>query len=350
MGNATKLGKPGEALFKEWYETRAKNGAVFFGLKTAETWLDDKTVDKEYGYVADQDYLIKDTATDKIIQRHEVKTYGEALWYGNLNFQIAFASKEDHRDHGWAVVRECTDDKNPETGEPVKHFTSIAGTYKTGIEGSLPPPDYFHFYLPVTDEITPAPEAITPEESAAFKHITPCDGEREQRKLITEAPVGIWMSLEYVTYTTLHELADATPNIFDQRDRTSDEAKEHKRLYGEYPLKWSVNNYNTSLIMVAEEQRDESDIHFRAMTKYVKTGEAKINNRVAVLPVVKCSKPEILQPDIFSYYMPRRLYDIAMNYRYKLENLRVKSGYANKEYSARLRTRLLDALDAVRVF
>lgn len=363
MGNATKKGLPGEVLFTKWYN----NSAEFYGLDTAKTLLDDKTGDTAYSYVADQDYHIKSAETGKILRRHEVKTFSKALKDGNLLLQVIFTGS----DETVAKVRERID-PNPETGEPVTHLTSIAYTYKTGNPGTVPPPDYYHFYLQVTNEIQTA--EIREDERRAFEQIPAQEGERE-RKLITEAPVGIWVNLDYYLFMQLKKIEQADAyqqdpkgqNIYELRDRTD---KKRKEAYGEYPLVWAPQNFNTSLIMVAEEREitlPEDEAHFHAMVRYAKSGEARLTHGNLVLPVVKCGltpkleaeeklppyelHKEIMQPERFSYYMPERLYSALMNYSYTFENTRrVKSAYAGQGYSEQLRKRLLDEFRDVHIF
>ena len=214
----------GEELLKDWYQRTAQAGGSFFGVDTGKDQsalvdcrreADEKNIELwERGFDIDFYVSTENNGTETRVY-HEVKTFSRTLeskakeqtmWNpvskkkeqviinnrGYLALEIIsdgralYKNREIDEKTGRAIEQI---DQVPGTDQTSKHLYGTSCFYKGTTRAN-----WYHFYLPVVRENKPT-EGLTEAKTSEYQAMLQATKATGQRKLIMEAPAGLYISL-----------------------------------------------------------------------------------------------------------------------------------------------------------
>ena len=206
-------------------------------------------------------------------------------------------------------------------------------------------PDFYHFGIPCCGE----PVTCSQPKKQAFleTHTLPVDQNTGKTvKLITEAPTGIWISMEHNAATSLYQLAKADEEYAQAHGKTN-----------RYKGSWQPLNFSTSLVMKVREIPA-----FVTIDQPFPTADGQpltaiipnLRNVVQIRPVVKCITPdnpdneitEVMETAVTDYYIPTELLEKCREPEaYKLYNKNKLSQYDCRKLAEEMQAELIKALE-----
>lgn len=333
-------GNEAEQLFIDWL----RRITDFF--KDGTNVIDLRDV-KNYRNMADIDFVITDASGNEPVF-HEAKEFEHGLEDGNIYLEQIKNSTHLLR------FGEVVNAKRPENGIAVQYMPEEI-SYQNGVgwlyKNTAFRPDYYHFYLPYKLSET----SCTEKKKRDF--VDRIQLAKKPAKLITKAPTGIWISMEYATVTNLNSLAKNDELYANAQDRTNLKKKPTYLLL----------NFSTALVMRAI--YDKQKMFFKLNGTHAQMGfgaaavakaapEDKIPvtyfRKLQLRPVVKCITPdnpdneiiEVMETAVTDYYIPEELLEKCREPEaYKLYTDEYPSQYSCQKWAGDMKDALIKVLE-----
>jgi len=292
-------GKIGEGYFVEWHRQIAN----YNGHHGSITVLKDVSENLAYTVPVDIDFVITRQDGGKVAF-HEVKYFKQGLKNGNIYFEEV----KDTAKTNFQTVIEKADIRQwtkPKEGESLSYLPEhLEYRYGAGwiFKNTAFHADFYHFCLPVAHRDATA----TPDEIEQMRKQA-----RPGAKFITEAPTGIWISMEHSAATCLYR------NAKEDQEYALSQGKDNRHVGDFVGL-----NFSTALVMTA--QKNPALITMPLLSGLTADGKplsmsvSDVSFTLQLRPVVKCITPdsaeevtEIMEPAVTDYYIPKRLLQIC---------------------------------------